>query len=282
MGTEKGFRYGRGGIDYILSGNGGCSPSDDWFAKGFACNYGTAAVEEDYATLAGYALSDWEGFSKRALKHEKIARKFMGLIQFYNSFDSRMDELFWTGRANYGNDGTDTGNVSPFFFLDDVQVTGTHRRPEYRISDLLSKEPSLDYTRELKEKTRREGYNSSAPQVINDTVKLYRVSLFPPGEKKNRISMLVIPGMRMNFQPGEHMRVSNYWAIAVQEVALQPLRAFTGGDGGTSGKKGADHSSDERIFFIEDVLDRERDRKYLKPNAPVRTIYLSTVQGKSG
>ena len=105
MATEKGFRYGRGGIDYILSGNGGCSPSDDWFAKGFACNYGTAAVEEDYATLAGYALSDWEDFSKRALKHEKIARKFMGLIQFYNSFDSRMDEFFWTGKADYGSDG---------------------------------------------------------------------------------------------------------------------------------------------------------------------------------
>ena len=174
-------------------------------------------------------------------------------------------------------------NISPLFFLDDLQVTGPRRQPVYRISDLLSKEPSLDYTRELKEKTRREGYNSSSPLVINDTVNLYRVSLFPPGEKKNRISMLVVPGMRMKFPLGEHLRVSNYWAIAVQEIALQPFRRFYRRDeGGTSETKGADHSSEERIFFIEDVLDRERDRKYLKPNAPVRTIYLSTVQGKSG
>lgn len=278
MAVERGFRYGKGGLIAILSGNGGCRPSEEWFERGFACNYGTSAIEEDYATLAAYALSDWDDFSRRALKHQRIVRKFMGLMQFYNSFDSRMDEYFWMGKSNYRAGGTRGKNVSPLFFLDDRTVSDQQGQPVYKISDLLTKEPSLNYGEEIKEKTRRIGYNSSTPVVINDTVNLYRVTLVPPGEKENRISMVVVPGMRMEFPLHDHQHVSNYWAIAVQEVALQPFRHIIE----QTEQRDKGNAAEERIFFIEDVLDRERDRKYRRRNVPVRTVYLSTVQNKSG
>ncbi|HON80540.1 MAG TPA: hypothetical protein PK544_18760, partial [Spirochaetota bacterium] len=53
-------------------------------------------------------------------------------------------------------------------------------------------------------------------------------------------------------------------------------------DSGHAEQEDTGSSGDERIFFIQDVLDRERDRRHLRPNAPVRTIYLSTIQRKSG
>lgn len=279
--VERDFRYGKGGIVAILEGNGGCAPGEEWFERGFACKYGLSAVEEDYATLATFALDDWDDFSGRALKHQRIVKKFMGLMQFYNSFDSRMDEYFWMGKSDYSNERLGN-NVSPLFFLDDRTVAGPRRQPVYKISDLLNKEPSLDYAKEMKEKTRRAGYNSSAPLVINDTANLYRVTLVPPGGSEGRISMIVVPGMRMKFPMYHRPSISNYWAIAVQEVALQPFRHIIERDSGGAGPGDTGGSGDERIFFIQDVLDRERDRRHLKPNAPARTIYLSTIQRKNG
>ena len=279
--VERGFRYGKGGMAAILSGNGGCAPSEAWFEKGFACKYGLSAVEEDYATLATFALDDWDDFSRRALKHQRIVRKFMGLMQFYNSFDSRMDEYFWMGKSDYSREHRGK-NISPLFFLDDRNVTGPRRQPVYKVSDLLNKEPSIEYAKEMREKTRRQGFNSSEPMVINDTVNLYRVTLIPPDSNEKNISMIVVPGMRMKFPLYDRQHVSNYWAIAVQEVALQPFRHMIEGNGDNSKNTASANSADERIFFIEDVLDRERDRRHLRRNAPVRTIYLSTIQRKSG
>jgi hypothetical protein len=99
--NPEGFRYGKGGLQAIMSGNAEMSFDPELNERGFLTRYSEASLEEDFNVYCQNIFNGGPSFWKLVEKFPKIKAKTALIIRFYQHIDPVFTESYFRKGIQY-------------------------------------------------------------------------------------------------------------------------------------------------------------------------------------
>lgn len=93
--NPKYFHYGSGGADAIKNGNSNEVMTAAYLKQGFVSQYGTTAVEEDFATICEQLFTGDLVFRNMAAQNKGMRHKLQAVETFYHSLSPQFDNAYF-------------------------------------------------------------------------------------------------------------------------------------------------------------------------------------------